>query len=128
MVMSMDLLHLDEDLFAPDAILPIQFHDLITRRRDMHPVYALRLAVLTEAIADFYIDPKRLYSKKIHRNAKDWLFGEDDSDSFSCKFILQLLDIEPQWLRTQLQKHLTPSTTPRNFKHVISARKDRPRK
>jgi len=106
--------------FAPDLLVPSQFHDLNRRRPVFDGEMRLVLAVLEDAI--------RCYLKNMHATrpraraqfaeVEQWIeAGPVAHHPFSFSRICDVLDVDPEYLRAQI-KLLSPDDLP--TKHLRS--------
>ncbi len=98
-------------MVEPDTMTPLQFFDRIFSEASLVPEKRLMLAVLEDAIAAYqraYVQPSRSSSEEEEspdRNeVQAWLESDDMSWPFSFASICEALDMEPEYLRSGLNK------------------------
>ena len=91
-------------LFAPSLASPGRPFVEPSGRRT--PEQQLVAAVLLEAIHCFQRNcfGRDRRSRRLFREAEDWLMGEDANGTFSCANICEILGIDPAYLRCQLRR------------------------
>lgn len=101
------------DLTQPEIILPEQFFGV--PRRHPTSVGQLRLvgAVLEDAVHCFqkYAQPSTARQRRLFRDAEQWIMGSDagqlgnqDPPRFSFEYICSVLDLDPGYVRSGLQR------------------------
>lgn len=107
----------------PDVVLPVQFNDLIRRRRHCDGETRLALAVLEDAIR-IYIkcgsSRRGRSGKKLFLEVSDW-FQSRAHGPFSFEYICELLDVHSESLRRRLND-LTIDDFPTKQTHSVGRR------
>ncbi len=97
-------------MVEPDTMTPLQFFDRVFAEASLVPEKRLMLAVLEDAIAAYqraFVQPVRAIEIEEPRDDTDveaWLESDDMSWPFSFASICQALDMEPEYLRSGLNK------------------------
>jgi hypothetical protein len=93
-------------LFGPEVILPSQFSEPVSVRHSDRGEKRLMLAVLEEAVATFQrnVDAKSRHGQRVFGEAEEWIRSEDSSWPFAFENICQALDIDPEFLRSGLER------------------------
>ncbi|HBT81439.1 hypothetical protein A2757_02515 [Candidatus Giovannonibacteria bacterium RIFCSPHIGHO2_01_FULL_48_47] len=93
------------ELFQPDSIMPEEFADLF-RRKIPEGERGLMLAVLRDAVECFqkYRSASDRKGEALFRDARIYIFGEQDDWFFSFDSICDELGINPQYLREGLMR------------------------
>lgn len=107
----------------PDLVLPVQFNDLIRRRRYADGEVRLALAVLEDAIRTRIkcAPPRRSRAgKKAFQEVSDW-FNSRAHNPFSFEYICELLDMDSDALRQRLN-YLTIDDLPTKQTHSVGRR------
>jgi hypothetical protein len=93
-------------LFGPDTLLPTQYFDHVATEAAFQPEKRLMLAVLEEAIATFqrHVSVETRRSKRLVEDVEEWVCGTQSEWPFSFDNICAALDLDPEYLRTGLQR------------------------
>jgi hypothetical protein len=90
-----------DTLFELDPVAPHLYLDSFKRTRVLQPEKELMLAILTDAVECLH---KHLGSRqptgiKLFREAKEWIFDEDEKSAFSFLNVCDALDLDPCYIR-----------------------------
>jgi len=93
-------------LFEPDTLLPIQYFEAMRRKHLLEGEKRLILSVLEDAIECFMkcIDASTSKGQRLFRDADEWIAHEDKRWVFSFDNVCDMLDINPEYMRTGLRK------------------------
>jgi hypothetical protein len=93
-------------LFEPDTLLPIQYFEAMRRKHLLEGEKRLILSVLEDAIECFMkcIDASTSKGQRLFREADEWIAHEDKRWVFSFDNVCDMLDINPEYMRTGLRK------------------------
>src|SRR5271169_2765552 len=93
-------------LFEPDTLLPIQYFEAMRRKHLLEGEKRLVLSVLEDAVECFMkcIDSSTNKGQRLFRDAEEWINLEDKRWVFSFDNVCDMLDINPEYLRTGLRK------------------------
>jgi len=93
-------------LFEPDTLLPIQYFEAMRRKHLLEGEKRLILSVLEDAIECFMkcIDAATSKGQRLFRDADEWIAHEDKRWVFSFDNVCDMLDINPEYMRTGLRK------------------------
>jgi hypothetical protein len=93
-------------LFEPDTLLPIQYFEAMRRKPLLEGEKRLILSVLEDAIECFMkcIDASTSKGQRLFRDADEWIAHEDKRWVFSFDNVCDMLDINPEYMRTGLRK------------------------
>jgi hypothetical protein len=106
-----------EDLLLPEAALPSQFHDVWHHSRAIAPERALALAVVEQAVIDLekHRFAKRRRQQRLYMEAYNWVTSGDRSWPYSFVNLCEVLDINPNVLRTRLLGDAAPAVVVERF-------------
>jgi hypothetical protein len=90
-----------DTMFESDPVGPHLYLDSFKRTRILEPEKELMLAILTDAVECLH---KHLRSSqptgmKLFREAKEWIFDEDEKNTFSFLNVCDALDLDPCYIR-----------------------------
>jgi hypothetical protein len=90
--------------FCPAVILPVQL--VYGSRTQASPEQRLLIAVLEDAIYCFerYHDARDCRSRRLFREAEEWIMGAHDSQPLSFEYVCAVLDLEPSAVRCSLRR------------------------
>src|SRR6202171_6409355 len=93
-------------LFEPDTLLPIQYFEAMRRKHLLEGEKRLILSVLEDAIECFMkcMDSATNKGQRLYREADEWIALEDKFWVFSFDNVCDMLDINPEYMRTGLRK------------------------
>jgi hypothetical protein len=93
-------------LFEPDTLLPIQYFEAMRRKHLLEGEKRLILSVLEDAIECFMkcIEASTSKGQRLFRDADEWIAHEDKRWVFSFDNVCDMLDINPEYMRTGLRK------------------------
>jgi len=93
-------------LFEPDTLLPIQYFEAMRRKHLLEGEKRLILSVLEDSIECFMkcIDASTSKGQRLFRDADEWIAHEDKRWVFSFDNVCDMLDINPEYMRTGLRK------------------------
>jgi len=93
-------------LFEPDTLLPIQYFEAMRKKHLLEGEKRLILSVLEDAIECFMkcIDASTSKGQRLFRDADEWIAHEDKRWVFSFDNVCDMLDINPEYMRTGLRK------------------------
>jgi len=99
-------------LFQLDPVLPAQYQETFQRKTHLAPEKTLMLAVLEDAILCFqrYAGARNGKTRRLFRDAEDWILEKDDKWFFSFDQICLSLGFEPGYIRLGLMKEKEKST------------------
>lgn len=101
LVADADIRETITSLFQPDVLLPAQYFERNKKKTEAMPEKALMLAMLEDAAWCF--QKYRLAADKkgkiLFKEAKSWIFDDDESWVFSYRNICDVLGIEADYLR-----------------------------
>ena len=99
-------------LFGPETLLPTQYFDHVATEAAFQPEKRLMLAVLEEAIATFqrHVSAETRRSKRLVEDVEEWVSGTQSEWPFSFDNICAALDLDPQYLRTGLERWKSAQT------------------
>ncbi len=91
-------------LFEPDTLLPIQYFEAMRRKHLLEGEKRLILSVLEDAIECYMkcIDSATNKGQRLFRDAEEWINLEDKRWVFSFDNVCEMLDINPEYMRTGL--------------------------
>lgn len=110
-------------LVSNAAVLPEQFYDVPERRYRNSGVAALLRAVLDDAMICLqkYSDAVNAESRRLAKEAEDWIFSNEEEWTFSFLNICFVLGLDPSSLRRQLRASLRhPVRAARRKKHIVA--------
>jgi len=109
---SSDVEEVLERMFAPPSVDAGQVPMHARSRIDTGEM-RLALAILEDALrcALRHHDSRITEQRLAAREAMDWLRSDDDSPPFTFVRICQLFDLDPDWIRDTLHRHLFPAPT-----------------
>lgn len=96
-----------ERMFAPPSVdagqVPMNVHSRVDTGE-----MRLALAILEDALrcAMRHHDSRITEQRLAAREAMDWIRSEDDSPPFTFVRVCQLFDLDPDWIRDTLHRHL----------------------
>src|ERR1043166_1271695 len=93
-------------LIEPEILLPSQLFDRFNGRSILEGERRLMPAVLEDAVACFqkYAGATRPRGKRLFREAEEWFLERDAGWPFSFESICEVLGIDPDYFRTNLQR------------------------
>ena len=93
-------------LFEPDTLLPIQYFEAMRKKHLLEGEKRLILSVLEDAIECFMkcIDASTSKGQRLFREADEWIAHEDKRWVFSFDNVCDMLDINPEYMRSGLRK------------------------
>ena len=93
-------------LFGPDTLVPAQYFDRVGGDAAFQPEKRLMLAVLEEAIATYqrHVMGTTRRSARLVEEVEEWVAGVGGEWPFSFDNICAALDLEPEYLRTGMQR------------------------
>jgi hypothetical protein len=93
-------------LFEPDTLLPIQYFEAMRKKHLLEGEKRLILSVLEDAIECFMkcIDASTSKGQRLFRDADEWIAHEDKRWVFSFDNVCDMLDINPEYMRSGLAK------------------------
>jgi len=93
-------------LFEPDTLLPIQYFEAMRRKHLLEGEKRLILSVLGCDRKCFMkcIDASTSKGQRLFRDADEWIAHEDKRWVFSFDNVCDMLDINPEYMRTGLRK------------------------
>ena len=93
-------------LFEPDTLLPIQYFEAMRRKHLLEGEKRLILSVLEDAVECFMkcIDSATNKGQRLFRDADEWINLEDKRWVFSFDNVCDMLDINPEYMRTGLRR------------------------
>lgn len=93
-------------LFQLDPVVPVQYQETFQRKTHLAPEKTLMLAVLEDAILCFqrYAGARNGKTRRLFREAEDWLLEKDSRWLFSFEQICGSLGLEPGYIRLGLMK------------------------
>lgn len=96
-----------ERMFAPPAVDAGQVPMHVSARLETGEM-RLALAILEDALrcALRHHDSRITEQRLAAREAMDWIRSEDDSPPFTFVRVCQLFDLDPDWIRDTLHRHL----------------------
>jgi hypothetical protein len=91
---------------VPEALLPVQFVDLLQRPTDRKPEIKLMVAVFEDALRTFCecAGSPRRRNQRMFRDAAEWFDSSDVSWPFAFENICDALGLEPEWIRQLLRR------------------------
>lgn len=92
-------------LFEPDTLLPIQYFEAMRRKHLLEGEKRLILSVLEDGIECFmkYLNSPTNKGQKLFRDAEEWINLQDKHWIFSFDNVCDMLDINPDYMRSGLQ-------------------------
>lgn len=95
----------ESSAFENEAILPVQFEDLV-RSEARPPEHRLLFAVLEDAVRcwQLYASSTSPTGQEIFREADEWFASSDDSSPFTFVAICQLFGLDPDYIRMGLRR------------------------
>ena len=105
---------LREDSLVPEHVLPIQFNDVLRRKRAVSPEVGLVISVLERAILDLreYRYARRRREQRLYMNAYAWVASEDRRWPYSFCNLCDALNLNPLAVRTRLLGESAPAGPP----------------
>lgn len=105
---------LREDSLVPEHVLPVQFNDVLRRKRAVSPEVALVISVLERSILDLreYRYARRRREQRLYMNAYAWVASEDRRWPFSFCNLCDSLNLNPVAVRAQLLGESAPAGPP----------------
>jgi hypothetical protein len=93
-------------LFEPDTLLPIQYFEAMRRKHLLEGEKRLILSVLEDAVECYMkcMDSATNKGQRLFRDAEEWINLEDKRWVFSFDNVCEMLDINPEYLRTGLRR------------------------
>ncbi len=93
-------------LFEPDTLLPIQYFEAMRRKHLLEGEKRLILSVLEDAVECFMkcIDAGTNKGQRLFREADEWIGHEDKRWVFSFDNVCEMLDINPEYMRSGLKR------------------------
>ncbi|HEY2990932.1 MAG TPA: hypothetical protein VGL11_24685 [Candidatus Binatia bacterium] len=93
-------------LFEPDALLPVQYFDLLRRKVPIEPEIRLMWAILEDAIDSYrkHHFPQRGKPNGRRDEVESWIFDRGNDWLYSFDNICETLGIDPQYLRGGLRR------------------------
>ena len=93
-------------LFEPDTLLPIQYFEAMRKKHLLEGEKRLILSVLEDAIECFMkcIDASTSKGQRLFREADEWIAHEDKRWVFSFDNVCDMLDINPEYMRSGLRR------------------------
>jgi hypothetical protein len=93
-------------LFEPDTLLPIQYFEAMRKKHLLEGEKRLILSVLEDAVECYMkcIEAATSKGQRLFRDADEWINHQDKHWVFSFDNVCEMLDIEPEYLRTGLRK------------------------
>lgn len=91
---------------GPDTLVPAQYFDRVGADAASQPEKRLMLAVLEEAIATFqrHVRSETRRGMRLVEEVEDWIAGTGGEWPFSFDNICAALDLDPQCLRTGMDR------------------------
>ncbi len=88
-------------LFGHDTLMPNEYLDTFRRTSHLEPEKRLMNAVLEDAVYCYqkYIGARDKTGKGLFQEAEDWIFGNDELDTFSYNHVCESLGLSPSYLR-----------------------------
>ncbi len=96
-------------LFEPDTLLPVQYFEAMRRKHLLEGEKRLILSVLEDAIECYMkcIDAATNKGQRLFRDAEEWINLEDKRWVFSFDNVCEMLDINPEYMRSGLRRWKT---------------------
>ena len=91
---------------APEALLPVQFVELLQRPSDRKPEVRLMVAVFEDALRTFCecAGATGRRDQRLFRDAAEWFESSDAQWPFAFENICDALGLEPEWIRQLLRR------------------------
>ena len=91
---------------VPEALLPVQFLELLQRPAERKPELRLMAAVLEEALRTFCgcAGSSGRRNQRLFQEAAEWFDSSDASWPFAFEYICDALGLEPEWIRQLLRR------------------------
>jgi hypothetical protein len=91
---------------APEALLPVQFVELLQRPSDRRPEVRLMVAVFEDALRTFCecAGATGRRNQRLFRDAAEWFESPDAHWPFAFENICDALGLEPEWIRQLLRR------------------------
>jgi len=105
---------LREDSLVPEHVLPVQFNDVLRRKRAVSPEVSLVIAILERAILDLreYRYARRRREQRLYMNAYAWVASDDRRWPYSFSNLCEALNLNPLAVRAQLLGDAAPAGPP----------------
>jgi hypothetical protein len=105
---------LREETLIPEHVLPVQFQDVLRRKRAVSPEISLVIAILERAILDLreYRFARRRREQRLYMNAYAWVASDDRRWPYSFSNLCEALNLNPLAVRTQLLGESAPAGPP----------------
>jgi hypothetical protein len=93
-------------LFEPDTLLPIQYFEAMRKKHLLEGEKRLILSVLEDAVECYMkcIEAATSKGQRLFRDADEWINLRDKRWVFSFDNVCEMLDIDPEYMRTGLRK------------------------
>jgi hypothetical protein len=93
-------------LFEPDTLLPIQYFEAMRKKHLLEGEKRLILSVLEDAVECYMkcIEAATSKGQRLFRDADEWINLQDKRWVFSFDNVCEMLDIDPEYMRTGLRK------------------------
>jgi hypothetical protein len=90
-----------DTMFEVDPVAPHLYLDSFKRTRILEPEKELMLAILTDAVECLHkhSGSRQPTGMKLFREAKEWIFDEDQKGAFSFLNVCDALDLDPCYIR-----------------------------
>ena len=105
---------LREETLVPEHVLPVQFQDVLRRKRAVSPEVGLVIAILERAILDLrqYRFARRRREQRLYMNAYAWVASDDRRWPYSFANLCDALNLTPPAVRAQLLGESAPAGPP----------------
>lgn len=100
-------------LFEGDVIAPDQYLAIFSRSNNLEPEQELMLAILADAIECIlkYCDDPVPVRARLFNEAREWIFAQDDRETFSFLNVCEMLRFDPSYLRQGVQAKISARLT-----------------
>jgi len=89
-----------------EALMPVQYADLLRGGEERPPEHRLLFAVLEDAVRSWQVHARCISARdrRLFREDGEWFASDDDASPFSFVAICHLFGIDPDYLRTGLAR------------------------
>lgn len=89
-----------------EALMPVQYADLLRGGEERPPEHRLLFAVLEDAVRSWQVHSRCVSARdrRLFREDAEWFASDDDSSPFSFVAICHLFRLDPEYLRTGLAR------------------------
>jgi hypothetical protein len=96
--------------YRGDAVLPVQFYDIVGRSRWQDGEYRLAFAVLADAVASYYKyrGARGRKGRMLFEEVKLWMQSRNRNGIFAYRVLCEVLGIDPDALMSALEKQRNP--------------------